>query len=275
MSVFEAIVEAHVLPLLDAFDPPVRRRKLCNKTAFHLICYVLRFGVPWSELRWQLKGVTPSTVYKRFQHWVNAGVLDKVWRTVVERYAQMRLRADPCWFSVLNVDTTMVKNVAGVDGTGPNPTDRGRSATKMSFIGDKAMVPISRQVYPANKNDVTTLEAAVSGIACTIHRDARFRSTLAGDKGYVSKAIAKRVLENHRIRMLVPVRRNMKARVFTERERAILKQRHKVENMFCRFDKFKRIYCRVDGRLASYVGFTDIAMILVTLRHMPFAGISE
>ena len=62
----------------------------------------------------------------------------------------------------------------------------------------------------------------------------------------------------------------MKAtRPFTSHEKTLLKQRHKIENTFCRFDKFKRIYCRVERFLSSYVAFTHMAMILVTLRAMP------
>lgn len=212
---------------------------------------------------------TPAAVYKRFQTWAKAGVFDVVWRSVLAQYSHMHLLADAHWFRIINVDTSMVKNVCGTDGTGPNPTDRARQAIKISFICDQRMVPISRQVYPANRNDIKTLEAAVKGIACPIHRDGRYTSILAGDKGYVSKPIAAMLLADCRVRMLVPHRKNMKAtRPFTDQEKAILKQRHKIENTFCRFDKFKRIHCRVDRLLASYVAFTDVAMTLVTLRAM-------
>ena len=174
--------------LLDELDPPKRRRKLSNIDAFKLICYVLMFGIPWSELHWQMQEATPAAVYKRFQMWVKNGILDMVWKIILERYALKHLSADPHWFQVLNVDTTMIKNVAGVDGLGRNPTDRGRLGTKMSFICDQQMVPISCQFYPANRNDVTTLEPAVDNIACTIHVDGRCRSTCAADKGYISKS---------------------------------------------------------------------------------------
>lgn len=260
--------------LLDQLDPPRRKRKLSNAVAFELMCNVLKFGIPWSELRWRMgqTKASPSAVYKRFQTWVRTGVFDAVWRSVLGQYSHRHLLTDAHWFSIINVDTSMVKNVAGVDGTGPNPTDRARQATKISFICDQRMVPISRQLYPANRNDITTLEAAVRGIACPIHRDGRYTSVLAGDKGYVSKPIATILLAECRVKMLVPGRKNMRAtRPFTGREKAILKQRHKIENTFARFDKFKRIYSRVDRLLLSYVAFTDIAMILVTLKAMPKA----
>ena len=181
----------------------------------------------------------------------------------------MRLLDDAHWFRIINVDTSMIKNVCGSDGTGPNPTDRAREATKISFICDQSMIPISMQVYPANRNDIRTLEPAVCGIACKIHRDDRYKSILAGDKGYISKTIAARLLADHRIKMMVPRKKNMKyTRHLTRYEKAILKQRHKIEKTFCRFDKLKRIYCRVDRLLSSYVAFTYMAMTMVTLKAM-------
>ena len=187
-----AVPLGEVEAVLDRLDPPQRKRKLSNRVAFEMMCYVLKFGIPWSELRWRMAtlSATPAAVYKRFQTWAKAGVFEAVWRGVLAIYSHKHLLADAHWFRVLNVDTSMIKNVCGSDGTGPNPTDRAREATKISFICDQHMIPTSMQVYPANRNDIRTLEPAVRGIACPIHRDGRYTSILVGDKGYVSKPIA-------------------------------------------------------------------------------------
>ena len=47
-----------------------------------------------------------------------------------------------------------------------------------------------------------------------------------------------------------------------------LKRRHKIENLFCRLDKFKRLHVRVDKHLAVYEAFNMLAMILLTLPHI-------
>lgn len=247
------ISDVHVL--LNALDPPIRKRKLTNERAFELICYVLKIGLPWSELKYQLHGVSASAVYKRFEKWTKDGVLEKIWITILDQYSTARLSQSPHWFKELSVDTSMIKNVKGRDCVGPNPTDRGRKATKVSFIIDQAMVPVSCQFYPANHNDITTLIPAVQGIACRIHLDNRYRSVLAADKGYVSKPIADMIHREHRIAMIVPTKKGMKKRVFTAAERDVLRRRHKVENTFCRFDKFKRLHCRNDAKLVSYKAF--------------------
>ena len=49
----------------------------------------------------------------------------------------------------------------------------------------------------------------------------------------------------------------------------MLRRRHKVENVNCRLDKFKRIFCRVDQLVASFEAFNMIALMLMTLKAMP------
>ena len=95
----------------------------------------------------------------------------------------------------------MIKNIAGKDFLGKNPTDRGRNASKLSIICDSAQIPISACFYPANKTDVTTTMETVALINCRIRRDNRYCNTLVGDKGCISKDIAAS-LKAKRIKLL-------------------------------------------------------------------------
>jgi putative transposase len=160
----------------------------------------------------------------------------------------------------------MIKNVSGVDYLGRNPTDRGRMATKMSMICATAMVPVSCTFYGANIADVTTTEASVDAINCRIKKDSRYTNVLIGDKGYVSKKVA-RALDLKRITMLTPKKKNSKDRNrMSDKNKSMLKRRHRVENTFCRFDKFKRLHCRVDRHLCNYIALNQLAMMIVTLK---------
>ena len=129
---------AEVMVILDRLDPPLRRRKLSNLVAFNMMCYVLKYGIPWSELKWRMAHMTasPATVYKRFQKWTKAGVFEEVWRSVLAEYSRLHLLADAHWSRIINVDTSMMIDVCGQDCTGPNPTDRARKAIKISFVCD-------------------------------------------------------------------------------------------------------------------------------------------
>ena len=157
----------------------------------------------------------------------------------------------------------MVKNLGGVDGLGKNPTDRGRMATKMSVVVDNAMIPVCCEFFPANVNDAVTTVKTIDGICCDIRRDGRYSNIVIGDKGYVSKHI-ENALRDRNMRLLTPQKSNCKRpKRFSTADKSRLKRRHKVENLFSRLDKFKKIHCRHEKNLASYKAFTLFGMILL------------
>jgi putative transposase len=253
-----------IVTLIDAQDPPKRRRKVSNHEAFTVVCSVLQTGISWRSLAELQNTKMPFTVQKRFRRWVKTGVLEAVWTKVLGEYAASRLRTDAGWFKDLFIDSTMVKNICGEDGTGRNPTDRGRQATKVSVICDSNMVPVSCCYFPANIPDVSTLVQTVAAIKCPIKRDRRYSNVLIGDKGYVSKELV-RILALGKTKLLTPTKQNALYRPkLTQADKGRLKRRHKIENLFCRLDKFKRIHLRMDRKVDQYSGFVHVAMILLT-----------
>ena len=103
----------------------------------------------------------------------------------------------------LFIDTTMIKNIGGVDGLGKNPTDRGRLATKMGAIIDKASIPVAVQFFGANKHDSTTTMDTVDAIPCSLLPDGRHKHPLIADKGYISSKVALLLKDRH-IRLVTP-----------------------------------------------------------------------
>ena len=75
-----SILDVPLAEVEAVLDPPLRKRKLSNRVAFEMMCYVLKFGIPWSELKWRMAqmSATPAAVYKRFQTWTKAGVFETV-----------------------------------------------------------------------------------------------------------------------------------------------------------------------------------------------------
>lgn len=97
------------------------------------IFYVLRTGCQWKALP---KGfAAPSTVHLRFQQWRTAGVFERVWQEGLIEY-------DAChgldweWQAM---DGAMTKAPLGGKGTGPNPTDRGKSGTNQGASWRRVM----------------------------------------------------------------------------------------------------------------------------------------
>jgi putative transposase len=254
-------VPAEIVDIFDILDPPMRQRKLSNREALRQLMFVMKTGVPWRHIT--VHQCKYWTVYKRFQSWVLSGVIDRAWKELTSLYVQHKLAYDPKWFHDLFIDTTMIKNVGGVDGLGKNPTDRGRLATKMSVIVDESQIPLCCEFFPANASDATTAIKSVDGMCCDVRRDRRFTNVLIGDKGYVSRHI-EAALKTRNMRLLTPQKKNCKnPRRFSKADKDRLKRRHKVENFFCRMDKFKKIHCRHDKSMVSYRALTLFGMMVI------------
>ena len=87
-------------------------------------------------------------------------------------------------FSEVSIDGSLHKAPAGGEGTGPNPTDRGKSGWKWSLATDTNGVPIGWVIDGANRNDSVLLAPTLDdvrerGLLCDIE-------TLWLDRGYDS-----------------------------------------------------------------------------------------
>ena len=249
--------------VIDRLDPPKRSRKLSNQKVVESVCLLLHKGIAWRDLR--LFGVSYSAVYKRYHSWVRRGVFKAAWSTLLQEYSATRLAADAHWFKELFIDSTMIKNVYGVDGLGKNPTDRGRMATKLSVICDQDQIPVSACFFPANVTDVTTTIQSVNEVECNVRKDGRYSNVLIGDKGYISTAV-KEALRQRRICLLTPAKKNAKHKKRSTLERARLKRRHCIENLFCRLDKFKRLHLRQDRCVCCFEAMHQLAFCMLILR---------
>ena len=100
-------------------------------------------------------------MHDRFQEWRKEGVFEKLWRAGVLEYDE-KIGLDWEWQSI---DGAISKAPLGEKGTGPNPTERGKSGTKRSLLTEGHGVPIGLAVEGANRHDMKltgpTLEAMV------------------------------------------------------------------------------------------------------------------
>lgn len=256
----------YVAALLDIFDPPRRHRKLSNRDAFQQLCFVLRTGASWKDV--PVVGISFHTVYKRFMQWVNAGVLHSVWRCLLGEYAEAKLSLNPGWFKDLFIDTTLIKNIAGTDCVGRNPTDRGRKGSKVSVLCDSDCIAVSCVHYPANRSDCKTVSDTVDAVSAVLKTDNRRTIHVVGDKAYSTEEV-RLFLQQRRMRQVTESKKNARRkRLLTAAEKRKLHKRHVVENLFCRLKQFKRIRNRFSALSEVFQAEVHAVFCIMLLRQL-------
>lgn len=91
------------------------------------------------------------------------------------------------------IDSFLVKSIMGREGTGPNPTDRGRRGIKNTLISDKYEVILHDLTSPANKSENSALTDMLENI--------QSGTTLLADAGYVGAQITQKC-EEHGIHLV-------------------------------------------------------------------------
>ena len=86
----------------------------------------------------RLSKASETTLRGRRTEWLAAGVFDNLLAEAIAAYD----RIIGLELSDIAVDGSLQKAPCGGEGTGPNPTDRGKSGWKWSVATDRAGIPI-------------------------------------------------------------------------------------------------------------------------------------
>ena len=108
---------------------------------------ILTTGMQWRALR----GIDFRTAHRHFIHWARVGVFQLAYRNL-RRLSKRKTRKG----DFVAVDTTYVKSIYGRETIGPNPTDRGRMATKLLAVVERDGLPQKLAFFAANKSDHST-----------------------------------------------------------------------------------------------------------------------
>src|SRR3954470_20298391 len=115
-----AIIE----PILPKWTPSPKggQPRLEDRKALTGILFVLKTGFPWEDLPKEMGCGCGMTCWRRLEKWQHAGV----W-LALRALLLARLRgADKIDWSRAVIDSAKSRALGGVEGSGPNPTDRGR-----------------------------------------------------------------------------------------------------------------------------------------------------
>ncbi|MFI6084212.1 IS5 family transposase [Streptomyces sp. NPDC051217] len=122
------------------------------------ILFVATSGCTWRQLP-SVFGPAWPTVCRRFAQWSEAGVWARVHRVVLD---ELGARGELDW-SRCAIGSVSVRAAKGLL-TGPNPTGRGKSGSKIHLITGRNGLPLSLGISGANMHDSQGLKPLVRGI---------------------------------------------------------------------------------------------------------------
>lgn len=119
-------------------------------------------------------------MHDRFQEWREAGLFKKMWKAGLLEYDKNRgIEWD--WQSI---DGAMTKAPLGGEGTGANPTDRGKRGTKRSLLTEGKGIPLSVTVDGANRHDKKLVKGTLDAIIVERPSTEEVKQNICMDKGY-------------------------------------------------------------------------------------------
>jgi len=162
------------------------RPRIDDRLCFEAILFRLVTGCSW-DVAGRLGKGSETTLRNRRDEWLDAGVFDALVEEALTGYDKI-IGLD---LTEVSIDGSQHKAPFGGEGTGRNPTDRGKQGWKWSIAVDRDGIPIGWATDGANRHDMILLGPtldAVTGRGLTVDIE-----TLHLDRGY----------DNHPARVLV------------------------------------------------------------------------
>ena len=158
-------VFAAIEPLLP--EPPehplgCHRPRISDRLCFWGFLIRLTTGSSWVDIEAILEHrVSDTTLRTRRDEWIDAGVFDQLCAEAIAAFDRI-IGLDLSEFAI---DGSLHKAPYGGEGTGANPTDRGKLGWKWSIGVDRHGIPLGWAIDGANRNDVRLLEPTLDAIA--------------------------------------------------------------------------------------------------------------
>jgi len=164
------------------------RPRISDRDCFEAILFRLVTGCSW-DVAGRLGKGGETTLRRRRDEWEAAGAFQKLVEEAIHAFDKV-IGLD---LTEVSVDGSLHKAPMGGEGTGPNPTDRGKTGWKWSIATDANGVPIGWVIEGANRNDSILLAPTLD--------DVKERGLLADvetlwlDRGYDSELTRTRLVE--------------------------------------------------------------------------------
>jgi transposase len=164
------------------------RRRAPDRLCFWGILVRLTTGSSWVDIEAILDHrVSDTTLRARRDEWIAADVFSRLEAEALAAFDRI-VGLD---LSDVAVDGSLHKAPYGGEGTGPNPTDRGKLGWKWSVAVERHGIPIGRAIDGAHRNDIRLLEPTIEAVAAVgLLTDI---DTLHLDRGYDYPVIRERL----------------------------------------------------------------------------------
>ena len=217
---------------------------------FEAMVYILRVGCPWRDLP-AIYGPW-SSVYTRWRRWSRAGLWARLLR-VLAGGAQGKLRFLDASHIKVHQDAS---NPAGGQQQQAIGRTKGGLNTKLSVWVDIQGRAVAVSLAPGQQADVTVAQASTRP---------KLRGTITvADKGYDSDEF-RTELRRYGSRPCIPPRCNrLKPAGW---HRGHYRKRHKVENLFQRLKRHRRVGTRYEKNDLYFLAFVQLAAILDWLKN--------
>jgi putative transposase len=151
-----------------------------NRAVLNGIWYVMWTGCQWKAIHRSWFGVCSSVLHDCFQRWREQGVFEAI-LTEMARYYAAQSGIGWEWQSI---DSKSCPAPLGGQDTGKNPTDRGKSGTKIHILVDEVGAPLAVHVTAANEHDKWSAEDLLLSIVIERPDPQQVEQHLCADKGY-------------------------------------------------------------------------------------------
>ncbi|MEV5153714.1 IS5 family transposase [Streptomyces werraensis] len=246
-----------VLPPTEVIRPQGGgERRAGNRECLAAITFVATSGYTWRQLP-PVFGPAWPTVYRRFAQWSRDRVWARLHRVVLD---ELGARGELDW-SRCAIDSVSVRRQRG-PLTGPNPTDRGKSGSKIHLITDWNGLPLSLGISGTNVHDSLSLEPLVRGISPIRSRRGPSRRRLAklhADKSYDYDHL-RTWLRERRIRHRIAPK-GIESFTRLGRHRWVL------ERTVSWLAACRRLHHRYERRAEHFLAFVCIAAALISYRR--------
>jgi transposase len=188
-AVWTAVKALIPVPPVDDHPLGCHRPRVPDRVCFEGILIRLATGCAWVDVEVLMGNqVSDTTLRARRNEWVAEGVFDHLADEALGAYDRViGLDLTHC-----AVDGSQHKAPTGGEGTGPNPTDRGKSGWKWSLLTDRNGIPLGWATGGANRHDTVLLEPTLTPVSergllaeiATLHLDRGY------DNGVVRSLVA-------------------------------------------------------------------------------------
>jgi transposase len=216
------------------------------------VLYVLRTGCAWADLP---RCYPPkSTCHDRLQTWIEDGVFEAVLEDLASDLQQVGwLDLRECF-----IDGTFAPAKRG--GPSVGTTKRGKGSKIMAIVEVHGL-PVAVTIDSAQPHEIKLVEQRLDGRFVDDEPE-----RLIGDKAYDSDAMDRQLRERG-IELIAPHRCHRVNRTQDGRSLRRKKRRYKVERFFAWLQAFRRLLVRWEGKAENYLGFVNLACVLILLRH--------